>query len=137
MFTLLEKPCVATLLGQHPAAGFPSPADDFSEGQIDLTAYLIQHPAATFVMKVSGESMTGEGIQDGDYILVDRAVDPVPGRIVVCVLEGALTVKRFEKTSAGQYQLVAAHPDYPPILLQDDAPPEMWGVVVGCVRRYG
>ncbi|MAZ43873.1 MAG: peptidase S24 [Legionellales bacterium] len=137
MFTVLPTPCVTWLLGRKPAAGFPSPADDFIEGQIDLSQFLIQHPAATFVMKVAGESMTGAGIHDGDYVLVDRSIEAIPGKIIVCVLDGELTIKRLDKTAKGQWQLVAEHPDYPPILLDEENPPQVWGVVTGCVRRYG
>jgi DNA polymerase V len=136
MFTILPHPCVTWLLGRQPAAGFPSPADDFIEGQIDLTEYLIQHPASTFVMKVSGDSMMGAGIHNGDYVLVDRSIEPVPGKIVICVLDDELTIKRLSQSSDGQYALVAEHPDYPPIPLNADNPPQVWGVVTGCVRRY-
>lgn len=77
------------------SAGFPSPADDYIETALDLNTYLIRNPAATFMVRVSGDSMTGAGISDGDVLVVDRSEEPAHGRIVVAVLDGELTVKRL------------------------------------------
>lgn len=137
MFKIVPNPCVTWLLGRKPAAGFPSPADDFIEGQIDLAEYLIQHPASTFVMKVSGDSMTGAGIHNGDYVLVDRSIEPADGKIVVCIIDDELTIKRLVRLADNHFHLVAEHPDYAPIQLSEENPPQVWGVVTGCVRRYG
>lgn len=127
---------VLPLLDGRVAAGFPSPAGDYEEQEIDLVGYLVRRPAATFVMQVTGNSMQGAGIMDGDYILVDKSITAQPGHIVVAVVGGDMTLKRLTRR-CGQYCLVAANPDYPDLPLCEDNPPEIWGVVVGCVRRYG
>ena len=77
------------LAGERVAAGFPSPADDYVEVGIDLNDQLIRHPTSTFFLRVSGESMLGAGIHHGDLLVVDRSLDPRPGRVVVAVLEAA------------------------------------------------
>lgn len=117
-------------------AGFPSPAGDYLENEIDLVSYLVRRPAATFVMQVSGDSMKNAGILDGDYVLVDKSVKAQAGHVIVVIVDGEMTIKRLAKR-AGQYSLVAANPDYPDLPLCEDHPPEVWGVVIGCVRRYG
>jgi len=117
------------------AAGFPSPADDFVEGALDLNAHLIKHPAATFIVRVEGPSMTGAGILGGDILIVDRSLEARPGHIVVAVVDGGLTVKRLARTAAG-LALQAEHPDYPPISITADADCVIWGVVTGSVRRF-
>nr|WP_264318828.1 translesion error-prone DNA polymerase V autoproteolytic subunit [Acidithiobacillus sulfurivorans] len=76
----------------HIAAGFPSPADDYVENQIDLNAHLVQHKEATFILRVSGWSMRDVGIFDGDEIIVDRAITPSDGKIVVAAINGEFTV---------------------------------------------
>ena len=81
-------------------AGFPSPADDHLEGSLDLNSYLIKHPAATFFVRVSGESMVGAGIFNNDILVVDRSIKPSNGKVVIAVLEGQLTVKRLEKVKS-------------------------------------
>lgn len=82
-------------LGRLPA-GFPSPADDYIEGKLDLNRHLIKHPAATFFVRVTGNSMTGAGIHSGDLLIVDRSLEPTDGHVVVAVLDGELTVKRLQ-----------------------------------------
>ena len=83
------------LAGERVAAGFPSPADDYVEVGIDLNEQLIHHPTSTFFLRVSGDSMLGAGIHDGDLLVVDRSLDARPGRVVVAVLDGAFTLKRL------------------------------------------
>ena len=116
-------------------AGFPSPADDHLEDRIDLTAYLIKRPSSTFVMQVTGDSMKGASIQDRDYIVVDKSITPKNGQIVVAILDGEMTVKYFHKDRDG-YFLKAANPSYSPIALNEDNPPEIFGVVIGVFRSY-
>ena len=86
MFLLIDAP-----------AGFPSPAADDLEEPIDLGSWLIEHPAASYVMRVAGGSMTGAGINDGDFIVVSRSVAPKPGHIVVALVHGDRTLKRLRK----------------------------------------
>lgn len=135
-------PCVAPLVAGPVRAGFPSPAEDYVEGALDLTRHLIRHPAATFIVRVEGESMTGAGIYPGDLLVVDRSVEPQDGHVVIAQVGGELTVKRLKKGSggrAGAWRLVAEHPDFPPILLSgdedgDDEASALWGVVTSAVR---
>lgn len=117
------------------SAGFPSPADDYVESALDLNEYLISNPAATFMVRVSGDSMTGAGIQDGDVLVVDRSQDARPGKIVVAVLDGELTVKRLRKRN-GKYVLVPENPAYSPIEVEMEQELFVWGVVTGVVRRF-
>lgn len=109
-------------------AGFPSPAQDYDTDPVDLVRALVPNPAAMFVCRVSGHSMVGAGIYDGDELLVDRSLPVVDGRIVVAVLaDGEFTVKRYRDTRSGVV-LESEHPDYPPIVIRD-AESRVWGVV--------
>ena len=123
------------LLGRLLPAGFPSPADDYLDGEIDLGAFLIERPASTFLMRVAGESMRGAGILDGDYVVVDRSVAPQSGHVVVAVLGGDMTLKRFRRLRNGSAALQAENPDFPEFVIGEEAPAEIWGVVVGVVRK--
>ena len=116
------------------SAGFPSPADDYVETALDLNTYLIRNPPATFMVRVSGDSMTGAGIQDGDVLVVDRSEKPVHGKIVVAVLDGELTVKRLFMQD-GQIRLAPENPRYQPITVAAEQDLHVWGVVAGVVRR--
>jgi DNA polymerase V len=116
------------------SAGFPSPADDYIETTLDLNTYLIRNPPATFMVRVSGDSMTGAGIQDGDVLVVDRSEKPVHGRIVVAVLDGELTVKRLLMQD-GQIQLAPENPRYQAITVAAEQDLHVWGVITGVVRR--
>ena len=116
------------------SAGFPSPADDYIETALDLNTYLVRNPAATFMVRVSGDSMTGAGIHDGDILVVDRSEEPVPGKIVVAVLDGELTVKRLVRKD-GQILLAPDNPRYRPIVVAAEQDLHVWGVVSGVVRR--
>ncbi len=115
-------------------AGFPSPADDYVERALDLNAYLVRNPAATFMVRVSGDSMTGAGIADGDILVVDRSEEAVHGRIVVAVLEGEMTVKRLH-IRRRERLLVPENPRYRPLRVGPDQELRIWGVVTGVVRR--
>ena len=116
-------------------AGFPSPAADDLEEPIDLASFLVEHPAASYVMRVSGWSMVGANISDGDYVVVDRSVQARHGHIVVALVHGDRTMKRLRRRS-GQLWLVPEAGDgevYPETLVDSDV--EVWGVVVGLARR--
>ncbi len=115
------------------AAGFPSPADDYAEVGIDLNEQLIRHPSSTFFLRVSGDSMTGAGIHDGDLLVVDRSLDPRPGRVVVAVLDGAFTLKRLMRDRRGLH-LEAAHPDYPVLELHHCMDVQIWGVAIHVIH---
>ena len=110
-------------------AGFPSPADDYLEQPLDLNEHLIKHPAATFFVRVSGDSMIQAGIFNNDILIVDRSLAAVPNRIVVAVVNGEFTVKRLRRR-AGRLLLCAENPAYSPLDVTGAADFEVWGVVV-------
>ena len=117
------------------SAGFPSPADDYLDGKIDLNEYLLEHPAATFYVRVKGDSMKGAGIEDGDLLIVDRAAECVSGSIVIARIDDEFTVKRIA-IKRGKIYLMPENEAYEPIEIDGDRDAEIWGRVVGSVRRY-
>jgi DNA polymerase V len=114
-------------------AGFPSPAADTAGTRLDLNEVLIKHPQATFLMRVRGESMREAGIDDGDVVLVDRAIKPAHGHIVVAVVDNEFTVKRLWKRGE-RLKLQAANPTYPDIVPGDGQTVEVWGVVTNAIK---
>ena len=117
------------------SAGFPSPAADDLEDEIDPIAWVIRHPTSTFWWRVEGDCLWDAGIRDGDLIAVDRAGKRRVGRAVLAVVEGAETAKIL-RTAAGRYFLSSANTKdrFPDIELTADS--EVWGVIAGVVRRY-
>lgn len=124
----------AIQLGSIPA-GFPSPAEDHGARRIDLIERLVVHPQATFVMRVRGLSMVEAGIGDGDVIVIDRAIKPRSGHIVVAVLDGEFTVK-YLQLRAGRLKLKSANPTYADIVPKDGQTVEIWGVVKACLKEF-
>lgn len=116
-------------------AGFPSPAADFDVQRLDLSKILIKHPQATFMLRVAGSSMRDAGIDDGDTIIVDRAIKPQHGYIVVAVIDGDFTVKYLHQR-AGRVRLKAANPTFPDIVPKDGQTIEVWGVVTTGIKRF-
>jgi DNA polymerase V len=116
-------------------AGFPSPAEDFSVNRLDLTQILVTHPQATFLLRVAGTSMRDAGIDDGDTLVVDRAIKPHHGQVVVAVVDGEFTVKYLHQR-AGRVRLKAANPTFPDIVPRDGQTIEVWGVVSSCIKRF-
>ena len=114
------------------SAGFPSPAEDHVDRNLDLNEHLIRRPAATFFIKVSGQSMTGAGINDGALLVVDRSEEARDGRVVVAVVEGQHTVKRY-RCRGNRCWLEAANPAYPDIHDLDDES-RVWGVVTFAIN---
>jgi DNA polymerase V len=136
------EPLVACLPGfdipqflSRLSAGFPSPATDYMEEGLDLNTFLVRHKAATFAFAVKGSSMRDAGIHDGDKVLVDRSVEPRHGQIVVAVVNGDYTIKRLHSV-AGCIELHAENPEFSPRKFQEGEQLEVWGVVVGVIRRY-
>lgn len=121
-------PHVYTLFNTKISAGFPSPAEDYSAEQLDLNAYLIKHPAATFLVRATGDSMINAGIHENDILIVDRSLTPIHGKIVIVVIDGQLTVKRLHKKN-NTYILIAENPAYAPIEITDFQETYIWGVV--------
>lgn len=115
-------------------AGFPSPAQDHAVSRIDLNQVLIRHPLATYFMTVSGPSMRDAGIDDRDRLMVDRALTPQHGNVVVAVIDGELTVKRLHRKN-GVVNLVAANPTFPEIRMREETDLQVWGVVTFCIKK--
>lgn len=121
------------LYGASVAAGFPSPADDFIEESLDLNAYLIRHPAATFLVRARGDSMVGAGIHSGDILVVDRALEPWNKAVVVVALDGELAVKRL-CYRGDHVVLQSENPEYLPIEMPPEGTLHVWGVVIHVIH---
>ncbi len=115
------------------SAGFPSPADDHLERNLDLNSHLVKHPAATFFVRVNGDSMVDAGINDNDILIIDRSLKPSHGKIVIAVVDGHMTVKRLYKHS-GKLILMPENTLYKPIEIKEDMNIEIWGVVVTSIH---
>ena len=116
------------------AAGFPSPADDYLDGRLDLNTHLIKHPAATFFVRVVGDSMLDAGIHSGDLLIVDRALEPADNHVVIAVLHGELTVKRLRKRQQTVF-LVPDNADFAPVQITETMDFAVSGVVTYVVHR--
>ncbi len=130
-----KKQLKRPLFSAGVSAGFPSPAEDYIEQRLDLNELLIQHPAATFFVRVNGDSMTGAGINHNDILIVDRSLEPVSGKIVIAIVNGEFTVKRLVH-QGDSCQLVAENPQYPPLLISEDSNCEVWGVVTASINQF-
>lgn len=128
-------PTRVVLFAARVPAGFPSPAEDHAEARLDLNEHLIDHPTATFFVRVSGESMLGAGIHDGDLLIVDRSLTPSDGDIVIAVIDGEHLVKRLSVSRSG-VALLSENPAYHPIRLSSDQQLHIWGVVRHCVTSF-
>ncbi|MGL5681813.1 MAG: LexA family protein [Marinifilaceae bacterium] len=115
-------------------AGFPSPGDDYFELSLDLNRELIRNPASTFYARVSGVSMINDGVDDGDLLVIDKAIEPTDGCLAVCFIDGAFTLKRVKKEQECLW-LMPANPDYSPIQVTADNQFLVWGVVQYVVKK--
>ncbi len=115
------------------SAGFPSPADDFLDLNIDLNKHLVKNQYTTFLVKVSGNSMQDVGINDGDILIVDKSLDPANNKIAVCYIDGDFTVKRI-KVEKDCVWLVAENPNYKPIKVTDENELIIWGIVINVIK---
>ncbi len=122
------------LLARAVPAGFPSPADDYVAGRISLDAYLVQHQEATFFLHVSGDSMRGLGIFDGDLLVVDRALQAAHASVVIAVVDGEFMVKQLLHTPQGPV-LHSANPAYSDIVVGAEQELVVWGVVRWAIHR--
>ena len=123
------------LLSHRISAGCPSPAADYAEDGLDLNHYLVQNKPATFMFTVKGDSMLGAGICDGDKVVVDKALKAKHKDIVVAVVDSEYTIKRLYQLR-GRVELQAENPNYQAITLKEGSELQIWGVVVGVVRKY-
>ena len=121
------------LMAWHVPCGFPSPAEDYVERPLDFNELLIVHPAATFAVRVQGDSMTGAGIFPGDIAIVDRAVTPANNSVILALIDGAFTIKRYRCRGEARW-LQAENPAYPDLPLTEASAFEVWGVVTKSIR---
>lgn len=127
-----SPPCNLPLFLETVPCGFPSPAQDYVEDSLDLNKLLIKHPSATYFVKVSGESMIGVGIGDGDMLVVDRALTARHGDIVVAAIAGEFTVKELQTHPT--LRLVPHNASYSPIVFQNGEELQIFGVVTFTVK---
>jgi len=126
-----SNPSLAT---ESVSAGFPSPAENYSEGELDLNQYLVKNPPATFFVKVSGDSMINAGIFPNDILIVDRSIEVKSNDIIIAIVNGEFTVKRFIK-NVNIIKLYPENPLYEPIIIQDEMVFEAWGKVTSVIHR--
>jgi DNA polymerase V len=115
-------------------AGLPAAAEDHIDGCLDLNEHLVEHRESTYFIRVQGQSMSGAGIQDGDLLVVDRALEARDGDIVVALVDHELTLKRLFKRN-GQVRLLPENPCFRPIELADGQELSVWGVATSVVHR--
>ncbi len=121
------------LIEQGISAGFPSPADDFKEIRISLDRELVKNRDATFYARVSGESMVGAGLDDGDLLIIDRSKSVENGKIAICLIDGEFTVKRIKKENNRLY-LKPENKKYKKIELKEGNELVIWGIVTYVIK---
>ena len=123
------------LLSDSISAGFPSPADDYTEENIDLNEHLISNPFSTFFLRVKGDSMLNAGIKDKDLIIVDKSLRAKPGNIVIAMIDGEFTIKRLSIKNNELY-LKAENPNYPDFRFKNHIDIQIWGVVIYSIHSF-
>ncbi len=134
-FDLTTKSFRIPLLNDSVSAGFPSPADDYTEENIDLNEHLISNPFSTFFLRVKGESMINAGIKDKDLIIVDKSLVAKPGNIVIAMIDGEFTIKRLSIKNDELY-LKAENHNYPDFSFKNHIDVQIWGVVIYSIHSY-
>jgi len=129
--TVLERPFIENGI----IAGFPSPAEDFSEISIDLNIELLRNPASTFFSRVRGFSMQDVGINDGDLLVIDKSLEPRNGKIAVCYIDGNFTLKMI-KIEKDCCWLMPANKDYEPIKVTEENDFIVWGIVTYVIKAF-
>ncbi len=122
------------LIEQGISAGFPSPADDFKEIRISLDKELVKNEEATFYARVSGDSMQGAGLENGDLLIIDRSIEPSNNKIAVCFVDGEFTVKRIKIESKKLY-LIPENKKYSPIEINEENELIIWGIVTYVIKK--
>ena len=123
-----------TLYLNSVCAGFPSPASDYLEGEIDLNRYLIKNPLATFIVKSQGNCMLQAGIHSGDLLVVDRSIKPKNNSIAIASIDGDLTVKRI-KISGKKFLLSSDNKDYGNVKINNESDIFIWGIVTKVIHN--
>ncbi|PPB50294.1 peptidase S24 [Arthrobacter pityocampae] len=140
--TSVGRPAPAAARTELTPSGFASPAQDWFEDRIDLNRHLIKDITSTYIVRVCGHAMDGAGISDGDELIVDRALQPKDGSVVIAVLDGELIIRRLRVTSPGPSSgtsstvtLIAASDAYPVIPIPDPESLVIWGVATRCLHH--
>ena len=123
------------LLNDSVSAGFPSPADDHTEENIDLNEHLITNPFSTFFLRVKGDSMINAGIKDKDLIIVDKSLTARPGNIIIAMVDGEFTIKRLSIKNNELY-LKSENHNYPDFRIKNHIDVQIWGVVIYSIHSY-
>ena len=123
------------LLTDSVSAGFPSPADDYTEENIDLNEHLISNPFSTFFLRVKGDSMINAGIKDKDLIIVDKSLTAKPGNIIIAMIDGEFTIKRLSIKNNELY-LKSENHNYPDFRFKNHIDVQIWGVVIYSIHSY-
>ena len=124
-------------------AGFPSPAEQYPESPLDLNELLVKRPAATYFVRVEGDSMVGAGIRDGDLLVVDRSLRPADGDVIIASVDGDFTVKTYRRVKrdegrgmGDEIRLEPANPDFPVIVLRRGQELDYFGKVTACIHLF-
>lgn len=115
------------------AMGFPSPADIYRQGRLDLNRYLVRHGAATFFARMAGKSLEGEGVMEGDLLVIDRAEKVVAGSLMVVRVGEEMLVRKVEQIEG---RLRLSCPGEDPLWLEPEGDWELWGRVIWSIRRH-
>ncbi len=134
-FDSTTKKSKIPLLTDSVSAGFPSPADDYTEENIDLNEHLISNPFSTFFLRVKGDSMINAGIKDKDLIIVDKSLIARPGNIIIAMIDGEFTIKRLSIKNNELY-LKAENHNYPDFRFKNHIDVQIWGVVIYSIHSY-
>lgn len=129
-----DKQLFCPLLSEPVSAGFPSPAGDYIEQNLDLNEHLIKSPSSTYFMKVDGNSMIDASIYSGDLVIVDKSINAKNDDIVIAVLDGGMTIKRL-KIENENYFLLAENKKYPKIKIEKESDFSIWGVVTYIIHK--
>lgn len=130
----MEKASNLVFVDSSVCAGFPSPAEGYTQDRINLNQLLVHNNAATFLVRVQGHSMRGAGIHHQDILIVDRSISVQNNYVVVAILNGEFTVKRFKQIGT-QIFLVAEHPNFKPIQISENDDFSIWGVATYVIHQ--
>ncbi len=123
------------LMAETAACGFPSPADDYLDRPLDFNELLIRNPAATFAVRIAGESMINVGLFPGDIAIIDRSITPVDKAIVLALVDGEFTIKRY-RLKRGRVVLQAENPAFKDMIIAEGSAFEVWGVLTNAIRMF-
>ncbi len=129
-----DSELIIPFIKEGVSAGFPSPAADFMETNIDLNKELSENQLATFYIKVKGNSMIDAGINDKDVLVVDRSLEPQNNKIAICFIDGEFTVKRILVEKECLY-LMPENPNYSPIKITEENELIIWGIVTYVIKK--